>query len=53
VSGKGILTIFNEESVVSSGSVVRIPLSAGQSLLAATEMELIEVQLCEEAEETL
>jgi mannose-6-phosphate isomerase-like protein (cupin superfamily) len=53
VSGKGILTILNEESVVSAGSVVKIPNGAGQSLLAATELELIEVQFGIETEETL
>jgi len=45
VKGKGILTIGEVDSVVSTGSVIQIPDIAKHSLLAATEMELVEVQL--------
>lgn len=49
VKGKGILTIDGEDSIVSEGSVIQIPIGAKHSLLAATEMEFIEVQLGQEA----
>ena len=45
VSGKGILTIDGVDSVVSPGSVITIPQETKHSLLAATEIEFIEVQL--------
>ena len=45
VSGKAILTINDTESVVSPGSVVEIPQGVKHSLLAATDLEFIEVQL--------
>jgi len=45
VSGKGILTIEETDSVVKDGSVVQIPVGAKHSLLAATKLELVEVQL--------
>jgi mannose-1-phosphate guanylyltransferase len=44
ISGKGILTIDGVDSVVSPGSVVHIPLEVKHKLLAATEIDLIEVQ---------
>jgi len=45
VSGKGILTIEDIDSIVSVGSVIQIPVGAKHSLLAATDMVFIEVQL--------
>jgi mannose-1-phosphate guanylyltransferase len=45
VSGKGILTIDGVDSVVCPGCVVEIPLKAKHTILAATELEFIEVQL--------
>jgi mannose-1-phosphate guanylyltransferase len=45
VSGKGILTIDGVDSVVSPGSVVRISQGVKHALMAATELEFIEVQL--------
>ena len=45
ISGKGILTIDGTESVVSAGSVIKIPQGEKHSLLAATELEFIEIQL--------
>lgn len=45
ISGKGILTIDGVDSVVSPGSVVSIPKESKHSLLAATDLEFIEVQL--------
>jgi len=45
LSGKGILTIDEVDSVVSANSVIQIPIGANCSLLAATKMEFIEVQL--------
>jgi len=45
VRGKGILTVDGVDSVVSRGSVVSISNEVKHSLLAATELELIEVQL--------
>jgi len=47
VSGKGILTVDDVDSVVSPGSVVMVPRMAKHSVLAATELELVEVQLGE------
>ena len=44
VRGKGILTVGGKDSVVSSGSVVEIPSGVKHSLLAATEVELVEVR---------
>ena len=45
IEGKGILTIDGIDSVVVPGSVINIPKDAKHSLLAATELEFIEVQL--------
>ena len=45
VSGKGILTIDGVDTVVTAGSVVQIPQGSKHSLLAAAELEFIEVQL--------
>ena len=45
VSGKGILTLDETDTVVSPGSVIKIPQGSRHSLLAATDMEFIEVQL--------
>ena len=45
VRGKGILTIDGVDSVVSLGNVIHIPREAKHSLLAATDLEFIEVQL--------
>jgi mannose-1-phosphate guanylyltransferase len=45
VRGKGILTVDGVDSVMSPGSVVKIPSESKHSLLAAAELELIEVQL--------
>jgi len=45
ISGKGILTIDGIDTVVAPGNVVSIPKLTKHSLLAATDMELIEVQL--------
>jgi mannose-1-phosphate guanylyltransferase len=45
VSGKGIFTMGGEDSVVAPGSIIQIPREANHSLLAATTMELIEIQL--------
>ncbi|MDR2559635.1 MAG: mannose-1-phosphate guanylyltransferase [Oscillospiraceae bacterium] len=44
VSGKGILTVDAVDSVVSTGSMAEIPQNAEYSFLAATELELIEIQ---------
>ena len=43
LSGKGILTLFDEDSVATEGDSIEIPPGVGFSLLAATNMELIEV----------
>ena len=45
VKGKGILTIDGVDSVVETGSTIKIPAGSKHSLLAATEIELVEVQL--------
>ena len=45
VSGKGILTVDGVDSVAVPGSVIVIKQESKHSLLAATEIELIEVQL--------
>lgn len=45
VSGKGILTLDGVDSVVAPGSMVHIPSGASHSLLAASDLEVIEVQL--------
>ena len=45
VSGTGVLTIEDEDSAVSPGHVVQIPLGAKHSVRAETELEFIEVQL--------
>ena len=45
VSGKGILTIDGVDSVVGPQSVIHIPVGTKHSLLAATELEFIEVQI--------
>ena len=45
VSGKGILTVDGVDSVVSFGSIVEILPEARHSLLAATQLEFIEIQL--------
>ena len=45
LSGKGILTIDGVDSVVSPGSVINVPVQARHSLLAATDLEFIEVQI--------
>jgi len=45
VSGKGILTVDGVDSVVTPSSVVSISKEVKHSLLAATELEFIEVQL--------
>jgi len=45
ISGKGILTIQEADSVVSPGNTVKIQPGISHSLLAATTIELIEVQL--------
>jgi len=47
VSGKGILTIDGVDSVVVPGSVVQVPKKAKHSILAATDLEFVEVQLGE------
>ena len=47
VSGKGIFTLDGIDSVVSPGSVLKIPQGSRHSLLAATSLEFIEVQLGE------
>jgi len=47
VSGKGILTVDGEDAVVAPGSVIQIGPESRHALLAATELELIEVQLGE------
>ena len=47
VSGKGILTVDGVDSVVASESVVMISRGICHSLLAATDLEFIEVQLGE------
>jgi mannose-1-phosphate guanylyltransferase len=49
VSGKGIVTMDGVDSVVASGSIVTIPVGAKHQLLAATELEFVEVQLGSEA----
>ncbi|MCL2016524.1 MAG: sugar phosphate nucleotidyltransferase [Defluviitaleaceae bacterium] len=45
LTGKGILTLNGTDSVVAAGSVVQVPQKAKHSLIAATAMELIEIQL--------
>ena len=45
VKGKGILTVDDVDTVVSAGSVIQVPDSTKYSLLAATQIELIEIQL--------
>ena len=45
IRGKGIMTINNMESIVSAGNSIQIPYGASHSMLAATELELIEIQL--------
>ena len=47
VSGKGILTVDDVDSVASPGSVITISKESRHSILAATDMEFIEVQLGE------
>ena len=43
--GKGILSIDGMDSVVSAGSVVELPGGAVRYLLAATDMEVVEINL--------
>ena len=45
VRGKGIFTADGVDSVVGPGSVVQIPPKTKHSILAAVEMEIVEVQL--------
>ena len=45
ISGEGILTLEGEKSVLEEGSLLEIPCSAKHMLTAATNMELIEVQV--------
>ena len=52
VSGKGILTLDGEDSVIGPGGIVHVPIGVKHSILAATDLEFIEVQLgAEELEE--
>jgi mannose-1-phosphate guanylyltransferase len=45
VSGKGILTVDGEDSAIGPGSVIKIRAQEKHTILAATDMEFIEVQL--------
>jgi mannose-1-phosphate guanylyltransferase len=45
INGKGIITIDGVDSLVAPGSIVQIPIGTKHKLLAATDLEFIEVQL--------
>jgi mannose-1-phosphate guanylyltransferase len=47
ISGKGILTLNDIDSVAAPGDSIKIPNKTETALLAATHMEMIEVILCQ------
>jgi mannose-1-phosphate guanylyltransferase len=55
ISGKGILTVAGSDSIITKGNILAVPGDLGYEIIAATDLELVEVEIGtgEEANEIL